>query len=273
MYVINRSLRDSHGFHHKNFIFYFQLLYFQNLRNNINIQLPRLKCYYNVLGVDKKATDEEIKKAYRKLAIKWHPDKNPNNKEQAQEMFKKIGEAYAVLSDKDKRAVYDRYGFEGIKQGGGGGPQFQGFPGGFGTGFDPFDIFKHFFQDFGQDDEEFGTFFRAGSKRKSSKKNQMFGMVDDEDLFEAFGGMGGMGGFQQMSFSSGGFGGAGGFSQQTETRTTIQNGRQVTVTKTTTKKPDGTVEVVEKIRDGNNVEEKRYQLDNGAANQQKIKYR
>jgi len=66
--------------------------------------------YYQLLGIDKKATTEEIKKAYRKLALKWHPDKNPNNKTQAEEKFKKISEAYAVLSDQEKRNQYDTYG-------------------------------------------------------------------------------------------------------------------------------------------------------------------
>jgi curved DNA-binding protein len=66
--------------------------------------------YYQLLGIDKKATQEEIKKAYRKLALKWHPDKNPNNKAQAEEKFKKISEAYAVLSDQEKRNQYDTYG-------------------------------------------------------------------------------------------------------------------------------------------------------------------
>lgn len=65
--------------------------------------------YYQVLGVDKKASAEEIKKAYRKLAVKWHPDKNPNNKA-AEEKFKKISEAYAVLSDTEKRQNYDNFG-------------------------------------------------------------------------------------------------------------------------------------------------------------------
>ena len=65
--------------------------------------------YYQVLGVDKKATADEIKKAYRKLAVKWHPDKNPNNKA-AEEKFKKISEAYAVLSDPKKREQYDQFG-------------------------------------------------------------------------------------------------------------------------------------------------------------------
>ncbi|HOG12601.1 MAG: DnaJ C-terminal domain-containing protein [Smithellaceae bacterium] len=66
--------------------------------------------YYKVLGVEKKATPEEIKKAYRKLAVKWHPDKNPNNKAAAEEKFKKISEAYAVLSDAEKRQNYDNFG-------------------------------------------------------------------------------------------------------------------------------------------------------------------
>ena len=66
--------------------------------------------YYKILGVTKEATDAEIKKAYRKLALKWHPDKNPNNRAEAEEKFKKINEAYSVLSDKDKRRQYDRGG-------------------------------------------------------------------------------------------------------------------------------------------------------------------
>ena len=66
--------------------------------------------YYQVLGVDKKASADEIKKAYRKLAVKWHPDKNPNNKKASEEKFKKISEAYAVLSDPEKRQQYDTFG-------------------------------------------------------------------------------------------------------------------------------------------------------------------
>ena len=68
--------------------------------------------YYEVLGVDKSASAAEIKKAYRKLAIKYHPDKNPGNKE-AEEKFKEAAEAYAVLSDEQKRQQYDQFGFNG----------------------------------------------------------------------------------------------------------------------------------------------------------------
>jgi len=70
--------------------------------------------YYDVLKVSKSASDSEVKKAYRKLALKWHPDKNPNNKAEAEKQFKSISEAYEVLSDKDKRSMYDKYGKEGL---------------------------------------------------------------------------------------------------------------------------------------------------------------
>ena len=79
--------------------------------------------YYVLLGVDRKADESQIKKAYRKLAVKWHPDKNPDNQAAAEEIFKNIGEAYACLSDKEKRSVYDKYGKKGLQQsesGGGG---------------------------------------------------------------------------------------------------------------------------------------------------------
>ena len=103
--------------------------------------------YYEVLGVKKDASAEEIKKAYRKSAMKYHPDRNPGDKE-AEAKFKEIGEAYEVLSDEGKRARYDQYGFAGVDPnfgaGGGGGPFGGGF-GGFG-GFDDLgDIFGDFF--------------------------------------------------------------------------------------------------------------------------------
>lgn len=71
--------------------------------------------YYDVLGISRHAADGDIKKAYKKLAIKWHPDKNPNNRQEAVEKFREISEAYENLDDPQKRKVYDDYGFEGSK--------------------------------------------------------------------------------------------------------------------------------------------------------------
>ncbi|EAL50084.2 DnaJ family protein [Entamoeba histolytica HM-1:IMSS] len=102
------------------------------------------KDYYQILGVDKNCSDAELKKAYKKLALKWHPDRNINNQQEASEKFKEIAEAYSVLSDPKKKEIYDRYGEEGLKNGMGGA---GGFPGGgfsFG-GVDPMDIFEQFF--------------------------------------------------------------------------------------------------------------------------------
>lgn len=112
--------------------------------------------YYEVLGVGKSADEKEIKKAYRKLAMQYHPDRNPDNKE-AEEKFKEINEAYEVLSDETKRRNYDQFGHEGVNGQGFGG---QGFGGGFGSGgFE--DIFGDIFGDmFG------GGFGGSGRQRR-----------------------------------------------------------------------------------------------------------
>ncbi len=115
--------------------------------------------YYEVLGVDKSASAEEIKKAYRKKAIQYHPDKNPGDKE-AEEKFKEAAEAYEVLSDPQKRARYDQYGFAGM---GGAG----GFSGG---GMSMEDIFMHFgdiFQGAGIDLNDIGEMFMGGRGGRS----------------------------------------------------------------------------------------------------------
>ncbi len=110
--------------------------------------------YYEVLGVEKSASAEEIKKAYRKNAMKYHPDRNPGDKE-AEEKFKELGEAYEVLSDPDKKSRYDQFGFAGVdpNYGGGGGAGGYGGFGGFG--------------DFGDLGDIFGSFFGGGSRRSS----------------------------------------------------------------------------------------------------------
>lgn len=108
--------------------------------------------YYEILGVDRSAPEDEIKRAYRKLAVKFHPDKNPDDPH-AEEKFKELGEAYDVLMDGDKRAAYDRFGHAAFAQGAG------GFRGGF---HDPFDIFREVFASAGGAGGIFETFFGGG---------------------------------------------------------------------------------------------------------------
>ena len=100
--------------------------------------------YYEVLGVEKTATEADIKKAYRTLAKKYHPDMNPDNKE-AEVKFKEVNEAYAVLSDEEKRSKYDRFGHAAFDPTSGGGSGFGGFGGFGGADFDFGDIFSSFF--------------------------------------------------------------------------------------------------------------------------------
>lgn len=104
--------------------------------------------YYDTLGVNKDAGENEIKKAYRKLAVKYHPDKNPGNKE-AEEKFKEINEAYEVLSDKEKRQKYDMYGKDGLN----------------GNSVDPMEMFNAFFGG----NNPFGGFFKFNKQKQSPK--------------------------------------------------------------------------------------------------------
>lgn len=118
--------------------------------------------YYEVLEVPKTASADEIKKAYRKAAIKYHPDKNPGDKD-AEEKFKEAAEAYDVLSNPDKKARYDQFGHEGMSGAAGGG----GFSGGFGGGFSMEDIFRNFGDIFGGHfSGAEGGFGGGGARRK-----------------------------------------------------------------------------------------------------------
>ncbi len=123
--------------------------------------MPQKEDYYTLLGVGKDASPEEIKKSYRKLAVKYHPDKNPGDKS-AEEKFKQISEAYEVLSDPDKKAAYDRFGHAAFSPGGGGGGGgMRSRTGGF---HDPFDVFREVFGAGSGGGGIFEEFF-AGSSR------------------------------------------------------------------------------------------------------------
>ncbi len=131
--------------------------------------------YYEILGVAKGASQEEIKKAYRKLAIKYHPDKNPGDKS-AEEKFKELSQAYEVLSDPQKRAQYDQFGHDAFTRagrGGGGGGRYGGF-----EFHDPFDIFREVFGNGGGGTGSiFEELFSGGRARHSSN-----GATDGSDL-------------------------------------------------------------------------------------------
>ncbi|XP_053953129.1 dnaJ protein homolog 1 isoform X1 [Anastrepha ludens] len=154
------------------------------------------KDFYKILGINRNANDDEIKKAYRKLALKYHPDKNKTP--EAEEKFKEIAEGYEILSDKKKRDIYDQYGEEGLKGGIPGGPgeqeggsrtyQFHG---------DPRATFAQFF---GSSDP-FGIFFSSSdpSRMFGDSQNIFMATGNDDDIYSQ---MGGGGAFRSQSFNA-----------------------------------------------------------------------
>ncbi len=128
------------------------------------------KDYYDILGVDKKATDDELKKAYRKLAKKYHPDANPDNKKEAEAKFKEVNEAYETLSNPQKRQMYDQFGTADPQGFGGAGGPFGGQNGYYSYSTSGFDGFG----DFGDLGDIFSSFFGGGFSggRSSSRANQ-----------------------------------------------------------------------------------------------------
>jgi len=223
------------------------------------------KKYYEILGISENATDSEIKKAYRKEALRWHPDKNQDRLDEANERFKLISEAYEVLKDPEQRAIYNKYGDEGFKERTSGGGADYG-NGNFHTFHftNPEDLFREFFG--GQD--PFAAFFggdpfggSSGGRRGSNsrRRNDPFGgffgnsFFDDDDDF--FGGHSGFSSFSSStfggpgtstfsSFSSSSFGGGmgGGNFVSTSQRTEIVNGKKTIVKETRDAKGNTTVE-------------------------------
>jgi DnaJ homolog subfamily A member 2 len=136
-----------------------------------NMSASRDNKYYDLLGVQRNATDDEIKKSYRKLAMKHHPDRNPNNKEENETKFKEISTAYEVLKDKEKRKLYDEMGEEGIKNMNGGG-----------GGGNPFDIFENIFGGRGGFGGGGGGFSRSHRVRRGKDRVEEL-PIELEDLY------------------------------------------------------------------------------------------
>jgi curved DNA-binding protein CbpA len=184
------------------------------------------KDYYEILGVSKEATPEEIRKAYKKLAIKWHPDKHVDDKKEAEEKFKEIAEAYSVLSDPDKKREYDTGGID--------------FDFGDFDNFDPFAMFESFF---GKVHGKHGGFGNFGG----------FGFDDDDDFFGGGFGTGKGFGFKDEDFGFGSdFGGGFGSGMGTSVKKTTQiiNGKKITKTETTTVDSQGNKKTVVKEETG-----------------------
>nr|XP_050853257.1 dnaJ homolog subfamily B member 6 isoform X2 [Vespula vulgaris] len=195
--------------------------------------------YYRILEVQRTATSSDIKKAYRKLALKWHPDKNPENLDEANKRFKEISEAYEVLIDEKKRRVYDQYGKEGLQMNGGKRRHESDFRPLFTTFVfrDPEEVFKEFFSNSSFDDPfagMFGPSVRRGPGRNGSNNSlntSLFGHLGFhspfDDVFE---------GATYCNYTSFGTfpgfdGTTGGAAIKTSTSTRFINGKKITTKK------------------------------------------
>ncbi|XP_028611470.1 dnaJ homolog subfamily B member 6-like [Grammomys surdaster] len=207
--------------------------------------------YYEVLGLQRHASPEDIKKAYRKQALKWHPDKNPETKEAAERKFKQVAEAYEVLSDTKKQDIYDKYCKEGLNGGGGGGGSHFDSPFEFGfTFWNPDDVFREFSGgrdpfsfdfSFSWDYEDpFDDFFGNRRGPRGSRSRGAGSFFNAFSGFPSFGSgfpafytgftpFGSLGHGGLISFSSASFGGSGvGNFKSISTSTKIANGKKVT---------------------------------------------
>ncbi|XP_034840255.1 dnaJ homolog subfamily B member 6 isoform X3 [Maniola hyperantus] len=200
--------------------------------------------YYRILGVSRTATDGEIKKAYRKLALKWHPDKNPDNADESNRRFKEISEAYEVLSDERKRRVYDQYGKEGLNNSRGRHSAadedydfgYHSFPFKF---RDPEEVFREFFggSPFGDLFADMNGHGGRGGRRShpgTSLTSSLFspfgfGVQGLDDIFAHAGNGNTFTSFSTFNSSAAGAGGAN--MRSTTTTTRIVNGKKITTKK------------------------------------------
>ncbi|XP_071317453.1 dnaJ homolog subfamily B member 2 [Trachinotus anak] len=182
--------------------------------------------YYNILGVSKTASQDDIKKAYRKLALKWHPDKNPDNKEEAERKFKELAEAYEVLSDKSKRDAYDRYGNDRMGHRGSSSSDFSSdFPGFTFTFRSPDEVFREFFGSQDPFASFFDDFSSFGSSSSRLGPSRFFSFPSSNVEFTSFSSsLGGLDGMQNMGRGMGNF-------KSVSTSTRIINGKRTTTKK------------------------------------------
>ncbi|XP_062615204.1 dnaJ homolog subfamily B member 6-like isoform X3 [Saccostrea cucullata] len=197
--------------------------------------------YYVVLEITKNASETDVKKAYRKLALKWHPDKNPDNKDEAEKRFKEISEAYEVLSDKEQRAIYDKYGKEGLSGGGGVQDDYD-----FNSPFHHFHPFHHrnpedVFRDFFGGRDPFASFFGRDNPNNFHDSFPGFTRPSMGLFGNNFFGDSGFSNFSSTSFS--GPRGGGNF-RSTSTSTKFVNGKKV-VTKKVVENGKETITVTE----------------------------